>query len=159
MDETGAAPAHRHRFELGTDGPVAIVVGVDGSEPSLRAAAYAAGLARRQRTRLVAVYARAHPAGLVALAGGMATRAVLDAQDEVEAQLRDAMERQARVWDVDVRLVVRRGDPLTVLSDVAHEVRADAVIVGRSASVGHRITGSLAVRLVRCGRWPVTVVP
>jgi nucleotide-binding universal stress UspA family protein len=161
MDETGTAPARRRDFELGTDGPVAIVVGVDGSDPSLRAAAYAVGLARRQRTRLVAVYVRTNPAALVALAdrGGIATRAVMDAQDEVEAQLRDAMERQSHAWDVDVRLVVRRGDPLTVLSDVAREVRADAVIVGRSAGVGHRIAGSLAVRLVRCGRWPVTVVP
>ena len=45
-----------HSFELGTDGPSAIVVGVDGSATSLRAGAYAAGLARRQRARLVAVY-------------------------------------------------------------------------------------------------------
>jgi nucleotide-binding universal stress UspA family protein len=45
-----------HGFELGTDGPSAIVVGIDGSATSLRASAYAAGLARRQRARLVAVY-------------------------------------------------------------------------------------------------------
>ena len=35
----------------------------------------------------------------------------------------------------------------------------DAVIVGASAQSGHRFVGSLAVRLVRAGRWPVTVVP
>jgi hypothetical protein len=61
-NETGIGPAPRRRFELGTDGPGAIVVGIDGSTPSLRAAAYAAGLARRQRTRLVAVYVRTPPA-------------------------------------------------------------------------------------------------
>ena len=43
-------------FELGTDGPSAIVVGIDGSTTSLRASAYALGLARRQHSRLVAVY-------------------------------------------------------------------------------------------------------
>ena len=43
-------------FELGTDGPTAILAGIDGSTTSLRAGAYAAGLARRQRARLVAVY-------------------------------------------------------------------------------------------------------
>lgn len=32
-----------HRFERGTDGPKVIVVGIDGSESSMRAAAYAAG--------------------------------------------------------------------------------------------------------------------
>jgi hypothetical protein len=39
-DEEGGA------FELGTDGPKVILVGVDDSVTSLRAAAYAAGLAR-----------------------------------------------------------------------------------------------------------------
>jgi len=56
-------------------------------------------------------------------------------------------------------LVVRTGDPLTVLAEVAKQNRADAVVVGSSASVGHRFAGSLAIRLVRYGRWPVTVVP
>jgi nucleotide-binding universal stress UspA family protein len=148
-------------FELGTDGPSAILVGVDGSETSLRAAAYAAGLARRQRTKLVVVYVRTQPAALISIADhvGMATKEVLDAQDEVEAQLREAVRVQTAHWGVDARLVVRSGDPLNVLSEVAREVRADAVIVGSSASPGHRIAGSLAVRLVRARRWPVTVVP
>ena len=148
-------------FEFGTDGPHAIIVGVDGSQTSLRAAAYAAGLARRQHTRLVVVYARGAPGALLTLADptGLATRAELDTQDQIEAQLRAELSRQAQVWGVDARLEARQGDPLTVLSEVADEVRADAVIVGSSRSVGHRIAGSLAVRLIRCGRWPVTVVP
>ena len=144
-------------FELGTDGPGAIVVGVDGSPTSMRAAAYAAGLARRQRTRLIAVYARSAPPTLITLAdhSGMAMRAVLDAQQELERQLR----AEIGAWGAHTELVVRRGDPLTVLSEVAKETRADAVIVGSSSSLGHRISGSLAIRLVRCGRGPVTVVP
>ncbi|UQU65365.1 universal stress protein [Couchioplanes caeruleus] len=148
-------------FELGTDGPGAIVVGVDGSPTSLRAAAYAAGLARRQCTRLVAVYARTSPAPLLTLLdrSGVGVKAVLDSQDEIEAQLRDGLARQVRDWQLDAALVVRTGEPLAVLSRVAADVRAEAVIVGSSASVGHRIAGSLAVRLVRCARWPVTVVP
>ena len=148
-------------FELGTDGPSAILVGVDGSETSLRAAAYAAGLARRQHTRLVVVYVRTQPAALMSIADhvGLATKEVLDAQDALEAQLRAAIRTHLVHWDVDAHLVVRSGDPLAVLSEVAREVRADAVIVGSSASPGHRIAGSLAVRLVRARRWPVTVVP
>jgi nucleotide-binding universal stress UspA family protein len=148
-------------FEFGTDGPHAILVGVDGSATSLRAAAYAAGLARRQRTKLVAVYVRTQPAALLSIADhvGMASREVMDAQDEVEAQLREAMRTQTVVWGLDAQLIVRTGDPMTVLQEVAKEVRADAVIVGSSAGVGHRIAGSLALRLVRARRWPVTVVP
>jgi nucleotide-binding universal stress UspA family protein len=144
-------------FELGTDGPGAIVVGVDGSPTSMRAAAYAAGLARRQRTKLYAVYARSAPTTLITLAdhSGMAMQAVLEAQEELEAQMRV----EIGGWGADVELLVRPGDPLTVLAEVAKETRADAVVVGSSASVGHRIAGSLAIRLVRVGRWPVTVVP
>ncbi|MCU1663055.1 MAG: universal stress protein UspA, partial [Pseudonocardia sp.] len=52
-----------------------------------------------------------------------------------------------------------RGDPFTELARIADEVRADAVVVGASTQAGHRLIGSLAVRLVRAGRWPVTVVP
>jgi nucleotide-binding universal stress UspA family protein len=148
-------------FELGRDGPSTLVVGVDGSPTSLRAAAYAAGLARRQRTRLVIVYARRQPAAFISIAdhAGLAAKEAMDAQDEVEAQLREALRSQAKLWDIDAQLVVRFGDPLSVLCEVAKEVRADAVIVGSSASVGHRIAGSLAVKLVRSGCWPVTVVP
>jgi nucleotide-binding universal stress UspA family protein len=144
-------------FELGTDGPGAIVVGVDGSPTSMRAAAYAAGLARRQRTRLIAVYARSTPTAMLAIAdhSGMAVNAMLEAQDEVERQLR----AEIAGWGADSEVIARPGDPLTVLAEVAKETRADALIVGSSASVGHRIAGSLAVRLVRYGKWPVTVVP
>ena len=46
----------RQQFERGTDGPKVIVVGLDGSESSMRAAAYASGLARRQNALLAIVY-------------------------------------------------------------------------------------------------------
>jgi len=148
-------------FEFGTDGPHAILVGVDGSETSLRAAAYAAGLARRQGAKLVAVYARTQPAVLISIADhvAIASREVMEAQDAVEEHLREAVRTQTALWGADAELIVRAGDPMMVLCEVAKEVRADAVIVGSSAGVGHRIAGSLAVRLVRARRWPVTVVP
>jgi hypothetical protein len=46
-------------FERGTDGPLLILAGVDGSPTAMRASSYAAGLARRQRSRLVFVYVAA----------------------------------------------------------------------------------------------------
>jgi len=146
-------------YELGNDGPSSIVVGVDGSEPSLRAAAYALGHARRQGSRLVAVFARSTTGGMASMmdASGAARTAVLAAQDEIEALLRAAHASEAGA--VQAELVIRPGDPYQVLSEVAHEVRADCVVVGSSQSIGHRIAGSLAVRLVRNAHWPVTVVP
>ncbi|GIG37596.1 universal stress protein [Cellulomonas pakistanensis] len=149
-----------HGFEIGRDGPSAVVVGVDGSDPSLRAAAYAVGVCRRQGGRLVVVYVREPGGGVASMLDttGASSAAAVRHQDDVERALRDPRSL-ADARGVPVEVVVRTGDPYQVLSDVAHEVRADGVVVGSSEGIGHRIAGSLAVRLVRNARWPVTVVP
>jgi nucleotide-binding universal stress UspA family protein len=157
-------PDHRGApdgFELGTDGPRTILVGVDGSATSLRAAAYAAGLARRQRTRLVIVYASGPPGGFLSSLdfSGASIRLQRDLQREMEAQLTKAVLEWEHAAAVHARVVVRRGPALQVLRQVADEVRAEAIVVGASTGLVHRIMGSLAVRLVRARRWPVTVVP
>ncbi|HVN11816.1 MAG TPA: universal stress protein [Kineosporiaceae bacterium] len=159
MSEEASPPTRG--FELGTDGPIAIVVGVDGTPTSLDALAYAVGLARREHSKLIAVYVRTLTRGALTLAdpAQVAVEATVEAQDDVEADLRRRLQAITSTLPVRARLVVGTGDPLTVLSDVAEQVRADAVIVGASTSVAHRIAGSLAVRLVRSRRWPVTIVP
>ncbi len=147
-------------FELGTDGPMVILAGIDDSVTSLRAGAYAAGLARRQGARLVCVYVEQRSGMYGASAAGAG---VIAAQDEVLAEtaadLRRRAEEYAGVLGVPITFIAARGDPYTELRRVADEVRADAVIVGASTKAGHRWVGSLAVRLVKAGRWPVTVVP
>ena len=154
-DEEGAA------FELGTDGPQVILVGVDDSVTSLRAGAYAAGLARRQGARLVIVYVAQLSAlyGAGAGAGASAIAAQQQALEETAADLRRRAEEYAAALDMSFTFIVAHGDPYTELRRVADKVRADAVVVGASAKAGHRWVGSLAVRLVKAGRWPVTVVP
>ncbi len=158
---SGVTDAERGAFELGTDGPKVILVGVDDSVTSLRAGAYAAGLARRQGARLVCVFVEQIPAmyGAAAGAGAAAIAAQDEALQETAADLRRRAEEYAKILDMPLTFVVARGDPFTELRRVADEVRADAVVVGASAKAGHRWVGSLAVRLVKAGRWPVTVVP
>jgi nucleotide-binding universal stress UspA family protein len=148
-------------FELGTDGPKVILVGIDDSVTSLRAGAYAAGLARRQGARLVCVYVEQFSAlhGATAASGAGAIAAQDEALEESAADLRQRAQEYAGATGLPLTFVTRRGDPYTELRRVADEVRADAVIVGASAKAGHRWVGSLAVRLVKAGRWPVTVVP
>ncbi|WP_433462936.1 universal stress protein [Spirillospora sp. CA-128828] len=144
-------------FEYGMDGPKVIVVGVDGSETALRAGAYAWGLARRGGARLVVVHV-APVASLTTLTPGGAA-VMRETADEIAAEIRRELAAAAGRDRVAYEFVTEQGDPYTVLARVADESRADAVVVGASAQAGHRFIGSVAVRLVRTGRWPVTVVP
>lgn len=144
-------------FERGTDGPKVILVGVDETPTSMRAAAYAAGLARRQHARLVVVTVlQPSPMSGFSPEGAAALDETLDqvAQD-LGKQVRDAAERLG----IETSFVAAHGDAYTELARTADEVLADSVVVGASAKAGHRLVGSTAVRLVRAGRWPVTVVP
>ncbi|TQK50592.1 nucleotide-binding universal stress UspA family protein [Streptomyces sp. SLBN-118] len=146
------------RFERGTDGPKVIVVGLDGSDSSMRAAAYAGGLARRQNALLAVVYVQpVMPTG--SAFGVPVGDAAGDITEELVAEIRCAAERVKGIWDVRWEFHTVRGDPYSGLVTAADELKADAVVVGASESAGHRIIGSVAVRLVKAGRWPVTVVP
>ncbi len=71
-------------FELGTDGPRTILAGIDGSETSMRAGAYAAGLARRQGSHLILVFVHVTTAAFTA-EGIVAAR---EAQASTIAELR-----------------------------------------------------------------------
>lgn len=152
-DEVGA-------FELGTDGPSVILVGVDDSTTSSRAGWYAAGLARRQRARLVAVFVS--PIATFGVAGPGGAALTVAKEEAFRASAAD-MERRAQQMGaelgISITFVAARGDPFGEICRIADEVRADAIVVGASAHAGHRFVGSLAVRLVRAGKWPVTVVP
>jgi nucleotide-binding universal stress UspA family protein len=145
-------------FERGTDGPRVILAGVDGSPTAMRAGAYAAGLARRQRSRLVFVYVAA-PSMWSGMSPGPAAVAREQLFGEQIAELRRQIRERAEEIAVPITLVVRRGDAFVELRDAATEMHADMVVVGASEHAGHRLVGSVATRLVRAGRWPVTVVP
>jgi nucleotide-binding universal stress UspA family protein len=99
--------------------------------------------------------------GPVVAAPGGASLMVAEhaAHEEIAASLRERTEQVSKELGVAVTFIARVGDPFSEITHVAHETRADAIVVGASAKAGHKLVGSLAVRLVRQGKWPVTVVP
>lgn len=147
------------RFELGTDGPSAILVGVDETVTATRAAWYAAGLARRQHARLIAVYVAPFGGAAGTIGGASIVAAEDEAHDEMAASMRARAEAVGRELGVFIEFITARGDAYSEIRRIAAETRADAIVVGASAKAGHKLVGSLAVRLVRAGKWPVTVVP
>jgi nucleotide-binding universal stress UspA family protein len=141
-------------YERGTDGPRVIMVGVDGTDAAQRAAAYAGGLARRQRAHLVVVFVAAPATWSSVVAPGLLA-AREDTLRELAAEMRQQVRAGAEELGLPVTFLCRRGEPAAQLARAADEVRADLVVVGAP----RRLTGSTATRLVRTGHWPVVVVP
>jgi nucleotide-binding universal stress UspA family protein len=82
-----------------------------------------------------------------------------EAEEEAIADMRRQAAELSSELGVSITFIAARGDAFSELSRIAEEIHADAVVVGASTHVGHRLIGSLAVRLVKAARWPVTVVP
>lgn len=137
-------------YEAGKDGLAVIVVGVDGTEHALHAAAWASGLARRERARLVFVYVEPTVSPAYWSPFGMATAA--EAASELVAELRRTVAEYLGSVGVRWELVHHRGDPAHGLEKVAEELRADCIVVGRGG-------GGVGKFLINDARRPVVVVP
>jgi nucleotide-binding universal stress UspA family protein len=142
-------------FEIGKDGLAVIMVGVDGGDPASNAAAWAAGLARRERARLVLVYVE--PLTSASYWTPVIAAGAIDAGmafvDEIRRSAAQYLAPQGIRWDV----VHHRGDPARGLEAVAEEVRADCIVVGRSHRGGG--LGSVAKTLINLATRPVVVIP
>lgn len=152
-------PAPIRRDPARTGSPV-VVVGVDGSDRSWRAVAYAAGVARCRElpARMICVYV-APPCGWWEALVPQLEPAVQAAGAEIAAALRAGLADRLDQDGLDWEFHNCRGSPYLELTKIACAVQADTVVVGATGSIARRLIGSIAVRLVRCRQWPVIVVP
>lgn len=135
--------------EIGKDGLAVIVVGIDGGDRAQNAAAWATGLARRERARLVLVYVEPLTSPAYWSPIGMATAA--EAASAFVEELHQSAARYLDAVGVRWELVHYRGDPAHGLEAVAEDRRADCIVVGRG--------GAVPKTLVNEARRPVVVVP
>lgn len=149
-------PADEVGFEIGKDGLATIVVGVDGGGPAINAAAWAAGMARRDRALLVLVYVEP-----LTTAGYWTPVPLADSTDSgaafVAGLRRNAglfLQPQGVRWEV----VHHRGDAARGLESVAEKMRADCIVIGRSHD-GTGALGATAKALINLATRPVVVVP
>lgn len=142
----------------GADAGSLILVGVDGSERSLRAGAFVAGLVRERGARIVCLFVHAQRAPSSAAAVELALVEQV-AREQTAADLRAEIALRSVELGLGAELIERSGDPFKEIVRVADQLRVDAVVVGASRRRGLRAASGLSSRLVRVGHWPVIVVP
>lgn len=143
--------------EFSTVAPNSVLVAVDCSRTSLRAADYAAGLARRNGVGVIGVYVRHHSALLMS-APGLSAYAIA-AESDLAGEAEQYLAESAGRLGTDCAFTVLEGSPMQTIRGLARELRVSALVVGASENWAHRRFGSLAVRLARTAPCPVIIVP
>jgi nucleotide-binding universal stress UspA family protein len=142
--------------------PKAIVVGVDGSETSTRAAVIATEIARSRQAKLLLVTVVRPPEGWWGIGGAPPTPEALSAAlVEGQQQVIKETEEQLPLEGLDYETVEELGDPTSRLIAVAEEREAGLIVIGkRGAGLAERVMlGSVADRLCHHSPVPVMVVP
>jgi nucleotide-binding universal stress UspA family protein len=144
-------------------GPVTIVVGVDGTEPSFRALAYATGVAQHINARVICAYVRhasPNPAVCLAAVGAeVALQAAADVASSTEAVLKASIASARHETGIDITLRVLDGDPALVIERLANDLKADLVVIGAPRHPAMHVLTSITRRLHRKPHQPVTTVP
>ena len=131
-----------------------ILVGVDGAQASLRAAAYAVGLAARQHARLL--FVQVWPEPVVPALFGQLIPVDWDVIDSHRATLMEQIGEL--VGDLDIPWELRQvvGYPRNEFPRVSAEVGADAIILGAPSSAWSMTSTALARRLMIIMMKPTT---
>lgn len=139
-----------------------LIVGVDGSEGSHKAAEIGVSIARHWKAKAIFATVVRPPEGWWGIGGAPPTpEALSTALIEGQRQVLDQLVDQLDLDGVDYETVEELGDPTTRLLAVAKACEADLMIIGkRGASIAERILlGSTADRLSQLAQCPLLIVP
>jgi nucleotide-binding universal stress UspA family protein len=145
------------------NGDIFLVVGYDGSPPSVRALDAAIRLLQGRSGSIDVVYVAHVPAVDMLSASAIAE---MDASfDEVERDLRASaraqLEGREERWRFERGQGVITDQLLAAATTLRNEHPDDnvAIVVGSSSQAAHRLVGSVAVSLARRSPVPVIIVP
>ena len=139
-----------------------VVVGIDGSDGSDRAAEHGAAIARHWDAELLLVTVVRTPEGWWGIGGAPPTPEALSAAlVEGQQKILSDTESHLDLDGVNYRTVEELGDPVSRLLAVCEINQADLLVIGRrGAGIAERvILGSTADRLTHLASCPVMVVP
>lgn len=142
--------------------PETVVVGIDGSEGSKRAAEHATGIARKWEAKLLIVTVVRTPEGWWGLGGAPPTPEALSAAlIEGQKVILDQAEESLDLEGIDYEMVQELGDPVNRMLAVCEERSADVLVIGRRGAglVERVVLGSVADRLAHLAPCPVLLVP
>lgn len=140
-----------------------VLIGVDNSEASTRAVEFALARASAEDLQLVVAHViNWSPFSFNTPSENDERPARRKAEIEAaQEQVIAPMVRLVEATGRTARVEIRHGNPSETLIDIADEIGADHIIVGRTGDSGLReaIFGSVVMRLVHSSPIPVTVVP
>ncbi len=139
-----------------------IVVGVDGSEGSMRAARHAVAIARHWGAHIKLVTVVRTPEGWWGIGGAPPSpESLSEALIEGQQKILQEFEEDLELEGVDYETVEELGDPATRLLAICEDSSADMMVIGRrGAGLAERvILGSTADRLTHLAPCPVLVIP
>ncbi len=142
--------------------PKLIMVAIDGSDQSTRAASVGATIARQSGAKLHLVTVVRPPEGWWGIVGSPPPaetlgNALSDAQRAVIEKTVEALD----LSDIEYETFEEVGDPANQLAAFAESHDVDLLVIGqRGAGVVERLmVGSVADRLVHISRTPIMVIP
>ncbi|CAB4925074.1 unannotated protein [freshwater metagenome] len=140
-----------------------VIVGIDGSEPSRRAVDFALSLAESQGVGLVVAHVIPWSPYSFNTPTENEERGERKQQElrAATTQIIEPAVEAASGHSCEVTPVVRHGDPVDTLVELASEFSATAIVVGRTGDsrVKRALFGSIPGHLVHESTIPVTVVP
>jgi nucleotide-binding universal stress UspA family protein len=139
-----------------------IVVGIDGSDGSKRAAEHGVAIARHWGAKLKLVTVVRTPEGWWGIGGAppspeSLSTALVEGQQQILREFESDLDLEGIYYET----VEELGDPVSRLLAVAETSQADMLVIGRrGAGLAERvILGSTADRLTHLAPCPVLVVP